>query len=205
MDLILAEDVYVYSSLMQWINKTYVIHPCTSTWNSGCGLWINGERNLNGTWYATIDGQKVAMDVSFYNFINNPAYGYSDPGNCMSIKNQNGFGMTPWNCVQPYGPICEYNNVYQPTCKTNNDGKRYFNLAPCKSIATLRDECGNVVKGVCEINTAYTYNDAIQICRNYGMDLFVAETTKIYNAFMQYINGQFGVHPCGSVWSPGCG
>ena len=80
------------------------------------------------------------MDESFYNWVQNAQE--NNAGNCMSVKNQNGFGVTSWNCEQPYGPICEYNNTYQPPappCEVSNQGKRYYNLAPCKSIGTLRD------------------------------------------------------------------
>ena len=111
------------------------------------------------------------------------------------------------SAIEPYGST--YENKQQ--CPGINQGKRYINFAFCRSIGTLRDDYGNVIKGVCEITNPtptfpLNYEGVIQLCRSAGMDLFVAETSTLYNAFMQYINGQFGNHPCKNDWDlSGCG
>lgn len=212
MELFFAEDQYVYNSFIDYSNQLLGTVACIRS--PSCGFYVNGKKNLNdGKWYATINGQQQAMDLSFYNWVQNSTA--NSAGNCMSVKNQYGFKNTPWNCELSYFPVCEFNNTYQypapptptlrPGCEVSNQGKRYYNLAPCKSIGTLRDNCGNIAKGVCELNAVYPYADAIQACRNVGMDLFVAENQAIYNSFIQYIQGQFGKHTCGAIWNNGCG
>lgn len=204
MDLMQLEDQFVYKSFMDYIVK-YYSNICGGDWMNACGLFINGQKNLtDGKWYATVNGQQKVIDTSFFNFIGKPG---NDPGNCMSVRRQEVFGNTAWNCAQQYGPICEFNNTYKPACTTSNQGKRYYNLRQCYSITTIRDGCGNVVKGACELvtPTVLPYDDAIQECRNQGMDLLTLDTKETYDSFMQYMAGKFGKHQCGAVWSPPCG
>lgn len=112
MDLFFAEDQYVYNSFLDYLRPHFGRHVCGNNWPRSCGLYINGKKSSDGKWYATINGQQQEMDVSFYKWVYN--YGLHDPGNCMSVKNQNGLGETAWNCARAFGPICEYNNIYQP-------------------------------------------------------------------------------------------
>lgn len=206
MDLFYAEDQFVYQSFLEIVKNYFEDSPCGSKWPTTCGLFMNGKLNATDKkWYATINDQQQVMDVLSYKWVQNS--GANDPGNCMALKYQNEYGSTPWNCGATYSPICEYNNTYQPPvlCPVKNSGKRYYNLAPCLSIGTILDNCGNVVKGVCKLATSHSYTEAIQACRNIGMDLFVAESPAIYDSFMQYIRGAFGINICGDVWGDTCG
>lgn len=210
MDLFFAEDEFVYSSFMTYFHKRFGDHACGPNWSLGCGLIINGKRDpISGSWYATVNGQQKVMDTSFYNFVRNTNSGYDDPGFCMVVKRQNGmFGGTPFNCAKVYAPTCEYNNTYNnQQCPTENQGKRYFNIAACGRIETIRDGCGNVVKGLCELSNkpAETYEKAVEGCRSAGMDLFTAETKEIYDSLVEYSKQRFENHVCGNVWSHGCG
>lgn len=227
MNLIVAEDQVVYSAVIQYVTTRYRNYPCPDGYSpltNSCGVFLNGQQNLtDGKWYATINGQQKVMDTSFFKLVTNNLTSKSDTGNCMTFSYvSTNSGLMGFNCGYAFYAICEFNNTYKvtptqtttpsltlppSTCLATNQGKRYQNLAACNSIGTIRNSCGNIVKGVCELNPANvnSYDDSIQACRNAGMDLFTAETKDVYDSFLQYVNGRYGKHPCGSIWSPACG
>lgn len=64
-------------------------------------------------------------------------------------------------------------------------------IANCKSVGTIRDETGTSVKGICELSELYNYEDAERECRKYGMNLLVAETSKVFAKIKDYAKRQF--------------
>lgn len=208
MDLFYAEDVpYIFESFRKYINATYTSNTtCGQSWNIGCGLWINGKKE-NGVWTKTVNGQKSFLNENLY-----PMAIWTDQlisGDCKVVKRlQGGIGTNNWDCARLFSPICEYNNTYTApiNCTSTNQGKRFYNLNACKSIETIRDKCGNVIKGVCELNSSpVNYVKAVQVCRNAGMDLFAAENQAVYDGFITYVKNNYFDSSCGSVWGSTCG
>jgi hypothetical protein len=105
MELFVAEKVSIYKSFMKFVSNRYK-NFSPSVWSEVQGLWINGRKS-DGNWMATKDSSETQMNSSFYEFI-----GGSAEGDCMAVKNKNGFKVASYDCKALYSPICEFDNKF---------------------------------------------------------------------------------------------
>jgi hypothetical protein len=214
MDLFWAEEAAIFKSFQNYVKTLSVPCGTATTWNTTCGFWINGKNEGNSLMILADGTQNVVNPIPDY-YAPGVVSGQNIPGSCKVAKLINGVAMTSnWDCSKFFNPICEYNNTYTRritppqsiTCATRNEGKRYVNLNNCKAIKTVRNDCGNVVKGICELNVApMNYDQAIQACDRVGMDLFVAENQAVLEEFERFVNRNHYNSPWGSTWGTSAG
>ena len=77
------------------------------------------------------------------------------------------------------------------------------NINACSLRDNLFDSNGAYLKSVCVMASGQNYNNAQQICRSNGMELFVINSSQTQRAFRNSITELLAAHPRGFAWING--
>lgn len=184
---------------------------------------INGRRNVAlDTWNVQNPDDTVRGPLfEGINWVNVGNINGRTSGPCLSYSGQHtasvGYQALGFTCSQTRWFICEHGfrtstpDPTQPTLiptttpsltTTTTGGGEGPNLSQCSQREDLFDN-GNYIKSLCIIANQQNYNNAQQMCRNNGMELFVLDSSPLQRAFRTSITQLLASHPRGHLWING--